>query len=207
MDLVNRVAKRLVEATGNSGPSFQWEVSVVRSPTANAFCLPGGKIVVYTGILPVARDEAGLATVMGHEMAHATSQHGAQQLFQSQVTWNLDKGAQMSVALGNVRGPTTRGPGSDRSQGQSSGNPAALQPGNTNPRRTRSGLLATGPVPDMIPAESISFWQRMSESARGGQPPGIRIHASLPRESDPKPRSPDMTQALQEYDRAKSARR
>lgn len=82
VDLVKRVAGRLAAATGDAAKNFEWAVSVVRSEQANAFCLPGGKIVVYTGILPLTQGEAGLATVMGHEMAHATSRHGSQRVLQ-----------------------------------------------------------------------------------------------------------------------------
>src|SRR6187431_2230890 len=65
-DTVQRVMKRLVGSTGAAGKDFEWRVSVVRSDQVNAFCLPGGKMVVYTGILPVAGNEAALATVLGH---------------------------------------------------------------------------------------------------------------------------------------------
>ena len=64
----------------------------------NAFCLPGGKIVVYSGIIPVAQSPAGLATVMGHEMAHATSRHGAQRVFQQNLTQTAMTGLAVSLA-------------------------------------------------------------------------------------------------------------
>src|SRR5215210_5257685 len=69
-DLVQRVMQRLVGSTGATAKDFKWQVSVVQSNQVNAFCLPGGKMVVYTGILPVANNDAALATVLGHEMAH-----------------------------------------------------------------------------------------------------------------------------------------
>ena len=83
VELVQRVMHRLIDATGEAGKSLNWQVSVIDSRQANVFCLPGGKMVVYTGILPVAETEAGLATVLGHEMAHATSRHGSQRLLES----------------------------------------------------------------------------------------------------------------------------
>ena len=86
---VRTVAARLAQATGERGKGFEWSVSLVRSAQVNAFCLPGGKIVVYTGILPVTKTEAGLAAVMGHEMAHATSRHGSERLFQQKATQTL----------------------------------------------------------------------------------------------------------------------
>ena len=79
-ETVKRVARRLAGATGSAGKDFDWKVSLIRDDKQNAFCLPGGKIVVYTGMIPVAQNEAGLATVLGHEMAHATSRHGAQRV-------------------------------------------------------------------------------------------------------------------------------
>src|SRR4051794_38944789 len=64
---------------------FEWEFRVVRSKQVNAFCLPGGKVVVYTGILPVCKTEAGLATVMGHEIGHALAHHGAERMAQEKL--------------------------------------------------------------------------------------------------------------------------
>ena len=73
---------RILRVVDTGSERYQCQVAVVQNPAQNAFCLPGGKIVVYTGILPIAQNEAGLATVLGHEIAHATSRHGAQRVFQ-----------------------------------------------------------------------------------------------------------------------------
>lgn len=81
-DLVVKVARRLIGVVDEGARSFQWKVALVQSDQQNAFCLTGGEIVVYTGILPVTQSEAGLATVLGHEIAHATSRHGTQRIFQ-----------------------------------------------------------------------------------------------------------------------------
>jgi predicted Zn-dependent protease len=62
---------------------FQWEFNVVNDNTVNAWCMPGGKVVVYTGILPVTQDDAGLAVVMGHEIAHAIARHGNERMSQA----------------------------------------------------------------------------------------------------------------------------
>ena len=64
----------------------------------NAFCLPGGKIVVYTGIMPIAANDAALATVLGHEMAHATSRHGAQRVLQQNLAQTAMTGIAVSLS-------------------------------------------------------------------------------------------------------------
>lgn len=71
--MVQRVADRIAKA---SGENFQWEVILIDSPEVNAWCMPGGKMAVYTGIMPVLKTEGALAAVMGHEVAHATLRHG-----------------------------------------------------------------------------------------------------------------------------------
>jgi len=89
---VRRVAARIIEAAKRSkyaemASQFQWEVTVIKDDkTMNAFALPGGKIAVYTGIFPVAKTEAGLAAVLGHEVTHALARHGAERMSQSQLT-------------------------------------------------------------------------------------------------------------------------
>src|SRR5262249_3349254 len=65
--------------------SYSWEVRVIRSKQINAFCLPGGKMVVFTAILPVCETDAGLATVMGHEISHALGRHGAERMAQQEL--------------------------------------------------------------------------------------------------------------------------
>ena len=77
-DMVQRVGKRIAAVAPL--PGAQWEFVVFDSPEANAFCLPGGKVGVYTGILPITKDEAGMATVIGHEVAHAVARHGAERV-------------------------------------------------------------------------------------------------------------------------------
>jgi len=79
-EIVVRIGKQIAAAANR--PEFEWEFTVFESSQINAFCLPGGKVGVYTGILPVAANEAGLAVIMGHEVAHATEHHGAKRVSQ-----------------------------------------------------------------------------------------------------------------------------
>lgn len=92
VQMVREVGNRLVRAVEvyykNNGlqdqlAQFKWEFNVVQDPNVNAFCMPGGKVVIYTGILPVTQDRDGLAVVMGHEIAHALAHHGNERMSQS----------------------------------------------------------------------------------------------------------------------------
>ncbi|MCB9015390.1 MAG: M48 family metallopeptidase [Lentimicrobiaceae bacterium] len=97
---VKRVGQKIAQAVEeyliNNGQqdkvsAYKWEFNLVESPEVNAWCLPGGKVVVYTGILPLTKDDAGLAVVMGHEIAHAVANHGGERMSQ-----------QLAVVLGGV---------------------------------------------------------------------------------------------------------
>lgn len=92
--MVERVGQRIAAA---SGRNYQWQFTLCDAPdVVNAFCLPGGKVAVFTGILPICAGEDGLAVVLGHEVAHATSRHGAERISQ-ELTAQIALGA---VALG-----------------------------------------------------------------------------------------------------------
>lgn len=83
VELVRRIGRRLAKVADDR--AFEWEFNVIRSPEMNAFCLPGGKVAVYTGILPIADNENGLAVIMGHEIAHAIARHGAERMAHQQL--------------------------------------------------------------------------------------------------------------------------
>jgi predicted Zn-dependent protease len=76
---------------------FQWEFNLIESETVNAFCMPGGKVAFYTGIMPLCKDEIGVAVVMGHEIAHAIANHGGERI--SQGLLQQMGGVALSVAL------------------------------------------------------------------------------------------------------------
>jgi predicted Zn-dependent protease len=98
-EVVERIGRRIA---ASSGVDFEWEFAVINEPkTVNAFCLPGGKIAVYTGLFPVAIDEASLAAIMGHEVAHATLRHGAERMSQQLAIAGIALGTQ--VSLGDSR--------------------------------------------------------------------------------------------------------
>ena len=78
IEMVNRVGHRIASVADR--PDFDWEFRVIDSPTQNAFCLPGGKVAIYEGMLPICANEAGLAVVMSHEIAHALARHGSERM-------------------------------------------------------------------------------------------------------------------------------
>jgi metalloendopeptidase OMA1, mitochondrial len=93
---LTRVGTRIAAATGRT--DYQWEFKVFEDKQVNAFCLPGGKVVVYTGILPVTRDDAGLAAVVGHEVAHAIARHGGERVSQNYIAQFGLAGTQLALS-------------------------------------------------------------------------------------------------------------
>lgn len=78
--LMKKVGKRIAKVADPEIPNAEWEFVVFESEDPNAFALPGGKVGIYTGILPITKDEGGLATVIGHEVAHAAARHGGERV-------------------------------------------------------------------------------------------------------------------------------
>jgi len=110
--LVEKVGRRIANAAEHpptdlwKAPHYSWEFRTIAKNVPNAFCLPGGKIAVYSGILPVTRTEAGLAFVIGHEVAHALARHSAERLSDQQVV--AAGTAIAGVALAAVGGRSSR---------------------------------------------------------------------------------------------------
>ena len=200
LEMVKRVASRLASATGQAGADFDWRVSLIQSPQVNAFCLPGGKIVVYTGILPVAQNDAALATVLGHEMAHATSRHGSQRVLQQ----NLAQTALTGVAISL----------SDMDYGKQRAVMGALgagaQFGVLMPfsRKDESEADAIGlhymARAGYDPQESIRFWQRM-ENVGGGQQPPEFLSSHPSHGTRIQQLQAEMPKALEEYNKSSPA--
>ncbi len=177
---VKRVAARIIEAAKRSkyaemAQQFQWEVTVIKDDkTMNAFALPGGKIAVYTGIFPVAKTEAGLAAVMGHEVVHALARHGAERMSQGQLT---------NAAL-QVAGAAIGASGSNPllSQAAMAALGAGAQVGVLLPfSRSHESeadyigiLLAADAGYD--PRESVHLWERMEQLSGGGPSEFLSTH-------------------------------
>lgn len=182
---VRQIADRLTRATKNKQfladtgitlpeQGMNWQVEVVRSTQQNAFCLPGGKIVVYTGILPVAETDAGLATVMGHEIAHALAHHGAERMAHSQM-------AQVGIAAaGSAMGDV---PPEQRMRLMQMLNVGAkfgiMAYGRDHESEAdHMGLLLMAAA-GYDPRESVKFWERMQQYTQGPkQPEFLSTHPS-----------------------------
>jgi predicted Zn-dependent protease len=168
LDMVQRVVQRLAGATKDAGKDFDWRVSLVQSDQVNAFCLPGGKIVVFTGILPVANTEAALATVLGHEMAHATSRHGAQRVFEQNLTQTAMAG--VAGSLSDMDYEKQRAILGAFGAGAQYG---VLMPFSRNHESEADhiGLIYMARA-GYDPRDSITFWKRM-EQMNSAQPPQL----------------------------------
>lgn len=165
--LVTRVGSRIAAVAEQ--PDFQWEYRVIDDPQANAFALPGGKIAVYTGILPITRDEAGLAAVIGHEVAHVTARHGGERMSQqmaAQIGLNV-----ASVAAGVAVGD----PGATRLAAAALG--LGAQYGVLLPfsrahesEADHIGLIYMAKA-GYDPRAARDLWIRMAEAAKGSKRP------------------------------------
>ncbi|MGH7789370.1 MAG: M48 family metallopeptidase [Candidatus Binatia bacterium] len=164
--VVQRVGQRIANVADK--PSYQWEFTVIDDPTqANAFCLPGGKVAVYTGIFPIARDEAGLAAVIGHEVAHALARHGAERM--SQGTLLQAGGVAVAVAAGSASPVTQQAVMQAYGLGATVG--VAL-PFNRSQESEADhiGLILMAKA-GYDPEAAIGLWQRMAAMERGNAPP------------------------------------
>jgi len=165
-EMVVRVGRRI--AAVSDEPNLQWEFNLIDEPkTINAFCLPGGKVAVYSGILPVTRDETGLAVVMSHEIAHAIARHGSERMTD-----------QLAFQVGQVGLNALL---SEKSAGTRNLVMAAYGAGGTIgvllpfSRKQESeadhiGLVYTARA-GYDPREAPDFWRRMDASSQGGRPP------------------------------------
>ena len=173
-EMVRRVAGKLASATGAAGAEYEWQVSLIDDEQINAFCLPGGKIVVYTGILPVAQNEAALATVMGHEMAHATSRHGAQRVLQQNLAQTAMTG--IAVSLSDMDYNKQRAVMGALGAGAQFG---ILMPfGRQHESEADEIGLMYMARAGYDPQESIRFWKRMDQASRSGPPEFLSTHPS-----------------------------
>ncbi|RME91020.1 MAG: M48 family peptidase [Verrucomicrobia bacterium] len=206
----NRAAQAMLERVGKriaavaQLPNAQWEFVLFESKEANAFCLPGGKVGVYTGILPITQNEAGLATVIGHEVAHAAARHGAERI---STALALQTGGQLASGLLGGDDPKKA-----QTVATAYGIGSQLLVALPHSRKQESeadyiGLLYMARA-GYDPREAIAFWQRFAEynrQAGGGGVWFLRTHPlDEKRIADLKALLP---RALQEYEAARAGQK
>ena len=181
--MAKRVGDRIAKAaqqyfTDNKNPDylkgFAFETNVVESKEVNAWCMPGGKMVVYTGILPITQTETGLAVVMGHEISHAIAKHGAERMSNGLLAQGLLAAGQIGLGVALAK---------DKPQTQALWNQVY---GLGAPIGAQLGLLANGrkqeseadhlgllfmAMAGYNPEEAVPFWKRMSDLSGSAKPP------------------------------------
>lgn len=169
--MVEEIGKRIA-AVANQ-PDFQWEFKTLQSNEPNAFCLPGGKVAVYTGILQYAKNEAGLATVMGHEIGHAIARHGGQRMSQQMITTGLLAGvgavglsklddSKKAIAMAALGAGVTYGITLPFSRGDET-------------EADEIGLVLMAKA-GYDPREAVNFWDRFSQAGGKAPPEFMSTH-------------------------------
>ncbi|MBU2557617.1 MAG: M48 family metallopeptidase [Bacteroidetes bacterium] len=146
---------------------YSWEFNLIDSPEANAWCMPGGKVVIYTGILPITQDATGLAVVMGHEIGHAIAEHGNERMSQAMMT-ELG-GMALAVALQEKPEQTQQLWLTAYGVGSQVGVMlpfSRLHEGEAD----RLGLIFMA-MAGYDPNQALNFWQRMANMKSGQAPP------------------------------------
>ena len=182
--MVKRVGQNLANAVvsyfnsnglGNEVAQYKWEFNLVQDPSVNAFCMPGGKIVVYEGLLPVTQDETSLAIVLGHEIAHAVAKHSAEQM---STAIKQQYGAQaLSVLMA--------GAGASSGMQQVAGTVFGLGAKGASAKYSRDheseadylGIIFAA-MAGYNPDAAVAFWQRMSQATGGGSTSWLSTHPS-----------------------------
>ncbi|MCF8094378.1 MAG: M48 family metallopeptidase [Desulfobacteraceae bacterium] len=175
-EMVKQVGKNIAAAVGKymkqNGmedrlDNYNWEFRVVKDDSVNAWCMPGGKVVVYTGILPVTENRTGLAVVMGHEIAHAVAEHGNERMSQGMLVQfggvALAKALETKPAVTRQLWMAAYGAGSQV---------GLLLPYSRLQEKEadRLGLVFMA-MAGYDPRAAVNFWQRMAEKKEGKNPP------------------------------------
>jgi len=176
-EMVTRVGTRIAAAItkyyaskglSNELSGYNWQFNLVESPEVNAWCMPGGKVVVYTGLLPIAQNEAGLAIVLGHEITHAVAHHGQERMSEALVAQGIGVGADI-FTKGNAKvnnifnaiyAPTAQ--------------VGVLLPNSRQQEYEADhyGLIFAA-MAGYNPREAIPLWERMEKLNTGNQTPEI----------------------------------
>jgi predicted Zn-dependent protease len=171
--VVERVGRRIAQAAERpptnlwKAPHYQWEFRTINKNVPNAFCLPGGKVAVYSGILPVAQTESGLAAVVGHEVAHALARHSAERLSDQKMVSGATLLAGVGLAVLGGRTGSTYAPAAAAALGAGGTVGILLPMSRTQESEAdRIGLVLMA-LAGYDPHEAIGLWERMRAASRG----------------------------------------
>ncbi|WP_456437612.1 M48 family metallopeptidase [Psychroserpens sp.] len=160
-------AERWLNANGNQGylKDYQWEYNLVNDNTVNAWCMPGGKIVFYTGILPIAQNETGVAAIMGHEVAHALANHGQQRMSAAYL--------QQGIAVaGNIALRDDKNLGIYNQAFGIASNVGGMLPfSRSHESQSDEFGLTLMAIAGYNPDEAAELWKRMKANSGGNAPP------------------------------------
>lgn len=184
--MVQRVGKRLAAAVetylknnnmASEIQNYSWEFNLVASKEVNAFCMPGGKIVVYEGLLPVTQNEASLAVVLGHEIAHAVAKHSAEQMSKKarQQYGTMALGTILNSAVGSGTGDIASGIAGEYFSFRN------LKYSRNNESEADYIGLVFAAMAGYNPEVAVSFWQRMA--AQGGSSNNNDLFSDHPSDS------------------------
>lgn len=182
--MVERVGKRLANAVEtylrNNGyaseiSQYQWEFNLVQNKEANAFCLPGGKIVVYEGLLPYTKTEAALAIVLGHEIAHAVAKHSAEQLSKQ---YKQSLGTQVASSILGAAGVSSSTIQLGQMVAQYGFKFKNLKYSRSNESEADHMGLIFAAMAGYDPQVAVSFWQRMAANSTNQQAEFLSDHPS-----------------------------
>ena len=182
--LVDKVGRRIAQAAERppanmwKAPHYSWEFRTIENSAPNAFCLPGGKVAVYSGLLPITRTEAGLATVIGHEVAHALARHSAERLSDQKVVSGATMLAGVGLAVACGRTGATYAPMAMAAMGAGASVGILLPMSRTQESEADHIGLVLMALAGYDPHEAIGLWERMRALSRGQkkQPEWLSTH-------------------------------
>ena len=182
--LVDKVGRRIAQAAEHpppnmwKAPHYRWEFRTIDKNVPNAFCLPGGKVAVYSGLLPITRTEAGLATVIGHEVAHALARHSAERLSDQKMVSGATLLAGVSLAVAGGRTGAAYAPMAMAAMGAGASVGVLLPMSRTQESEADHIGLVLMALAGYDPHEAIGLWERMRALSRGQkkQPEWLSTH-------------------------------
>ena len=193
--MLRRVGERLAKAADK--PDFKWEFNLIEDDkTVNAWCLPGGKIAVYTGLLPTSQDETGLAVVMGHEIAHALARHGSERMSQQMV---IQTGGRILSIVTGAQSPLARD-AFNKAYGVGTQLGVALPHSRGNESEAdHIGIILMAKA-GYDPRKAMDFWKRMEAAGGGKDDPMRKFTSTHPSDKDrQKQIEKDLPEALKFY--------